>query len=118
MKDAILRFLVSKLGGVLTPIIAGVIGLGVSKLAGLSPELASSVDQMAVAAFVVGLIISIINYKTNAVQTNGMKQIQALVNTDQDGVPGPITYTEVRKAIELNQAEKETVVKKRRKTSK
>jgi hypothetical protein len=33
------------------------------------------------------------------VQTDGIKRIQALVNTDQDGIPGPVTYTEVRRAI-------------------
>jgi hypothetical protein len=33
------------------------------------------------------------------VNVRGVKQIQALVNTDEDGVAGPLTYTEVRRAI-------------------
>jgi hypothetical protein len=56
-------------------------------------------------ALIVGLlllwaaIMAAVNYATNAAQTPGIKRIQALVNTDQDGIPGPVTYTEVRKAI-------------------
>ena len=44
-------------------------------------------------------ILAACNYATNAVQTDGIKKIQAQVNTNQDGIPGPVTYTEVRRAI-------------------
>ena len=45
MKDKILAFLVSKLGGVITPLIAMGIAAVVSKLAMVDPKLAESVDQ-------------------------------------------------------------------------
>lgn len=99
MKDKILAFLVSKLGGVITPIIAMGIAAVVSKLAMVDPKLAESVDQVSLTGFIVALIISIVNYITNEVNVRGVKQIQALVNTDVDGVAGPLTYTEVRRAI-------------------
>lgn len=112
MKNAIISFFVSRLGGILTPIIAGVVGIGVAKLAALDPKLANSVDQVAVTAFVVGIIMSLVNYRTNTVQTDGVKQIQALVNTPQDGIPGPITYTEVRRAIAITDEERKALKKK------
>jgi lysozyme family protein len=43
--------------------------------------------------------MSAVNYATNAAQTDNIKHIQAIVNVPQDGVFGPVTYTEVRKAI-------------------
>ena len=101
MKNKILAFLVSKAGGVITPFIAMAVAAVVSKLAAIDPKLAESVDQVSLTGFVVALIISIINYVTNESQVAGVKKIQALVNTDVDGVAGPITYTEVRRAIEV-----------------
>jgi len=101
MKNKILAFLVSKLGGVITPIIAMGIAAVVSKLAMVDPKLAESVDQVSLTGFIVALIISIVNYVTNEVNAGGIKQIQALVNTDVDGVAGPLTYTEVRRAIAI-----------------
>jgi uncharacterized membrane protein YeaQ/YmgE (transglycosylase-associated protein family) len=103
VKNTILAFLVSRLGGILTPIIAGLIGAGIGKLATFDSNLASNVDQVAVTGFAVSFILSIVNYLTNRVQTDGIKSIQAMVNTDQDGVIGPITYSEVRKAIPVQQ---------------
>lgn len=99
MKDKILAFLVSKLGGIITPIIAMGIAAVVSRLAMVDPKLAESIDQVSLTGFIVALIISIVNYVTNEVNVRGVKQIQALVNTDVDGVAGPLTYTEVRRAI-------------------
>jgi len=101
MKDKILAFLVSKSGGFLTPLIAAGIAALVSKLAMVDPKLAESVDQVSLTGFIVAFIISIVNYITNEANVKGVKKIQALVNTDVDGVAGPITYTEVRRAIEL-----------------
>lgn len=99
IKLSILRFLVSRAGGIITPIVAGIVATAVTKLAAFDANLASTIDQTAIVAFVVAAIMSAVNYFTNAVQTDGVKRIQALVNTDEDGIPGPITYTEVRKAI-------------------
>ena len=99
MNNMILRFLVSRAGGILSPIIAGIVGVGIAKLATYDSHLASGIDQTAVTGFVVALILSAINYFTNLKQTDGVKAIQALVNVPQDGIPGPVTYTEVRKAI-------------------
>lgn len=106
MKDKFLAFLVSKLGGVITPFIAMAIAAVVSKLAMIDPKLAESVDQVSLTGFVVALLLSIVNYVTNEVNVKGVKKIQALVNTDVDGVAGPITYTEVRRAIEVKKPAK------------
>lgn len=103
MKNKILSFLVSKAGGILTPIVAGLVGAGVGKLASFDSSLASSIDQTAVTGFAVALLLSVVNYYTNSTQTEGIKAIQALVNVPQDGIPGPVTYTEVRKAIPIVQ---------------
>lgn len=102
LKLNLLRFLVSRSGGILTPLIAGIVATAVAKLAAFDANLASSIDQAAIVAFVVAAIMSLVNYVTNAVQTDGIKKIQALVNTDEDGIPGPVTYTEVRKALPVN----------------
>jgi uncharacterized membrane protein YeaQ/YmgE (transglycosylase-associated protein family) len=104
VKLTLLRFLVSRSGGLLTPIVAGLVGALVGKLASFDPHLADSVDQVAVTGFAVALLLSMVNYFTNAVQTEGVKKIQALVNTDQDGIPGPVTYIEVRRAIPTRRA--------------
>jgi hypothetical protein len=101
MKDKLLAFLVSKMGGVITPLIAMVVAAIVSRLAMVDPKLAESVDQVSLTGFIVALLISIVNYVTNEVNVKGIKKIQALVNTDEDGVAGPITYTEVRRAIAI-----------------
>jgi hydroxylamine reductase (hybrid-cluster protein) len=99
MKNTLLKFLVSRAGGILTPIIATAVGAAIAKLASYDSSLASQVDQVAVTGFVVSCIMAAVNYLTNTVQTDGIKKIQALVNATQDGIPGPVTYTEVRKAI-------------------
>ena len=111
MKDKLLAFLVSKLGGVVTPLIAMAVAAIVSRLAMVDPKLAESVDQVSLTGFIVALLISIVNYITNEVNVRGVKKIQALVNTDVDGVAGPITYTEVRRAIEV----KKPATKRKRK---
>lgn len=104
MKDKLLAFLVSKSGGIITPIIAMGVATLVARLAMFDPKLAESVDQTSLVAFIVALIISAVNYFTNEINVKGVKKIQALVNTDIDGVAGPITYTEVRRAIEVPKA--------------
>lgn len=101
MKNKILAFLVSKSGGFLTPIIAAFVASLVARLAMVDPILAETVDQTSLTGFIVAFIISIVNYLTNEVQSKGIKQIQALVKTDVDGVAGPVTYTEVRRAIAI-----------------
>ena len=99
IKLTVLRFLVSKSGSLLTPIIAGFVATLVAKVAAFDANLAGQIDQAAVVGFIVAALLAAVNYATNAAQTPGIKRIQALVNTDQDGIPGPITYTEVRRAI-------------------
>jgi hypothetical protein len=101
MKDKVLAFLVSKMGGVITPLIAMVVATVVSRLAMIDPKLAESVDQVSLTGFLVALLVSIVNYVTNEINVKGVKKIQALVHTDVDGVAGPITYTEVRRAVEV-----------------
>lgn len=99
IKLTILRFLVSKSGSVLAPIIAGFVATLAAKVAAFDADLAAQLDQPAIVGFTVAAILALVNYATNAAQTSGVKQIQALVNTPQDGIPGPITYSEVRRAI-------------------
>jgi hypothetical protein len=89
------------MGGIITPLIAMVVAAIVSRLAMVDPKLAESVDQVSLTGFIVALLISVVNYVTNEVNVRGVKKIQALVNTDEDGVAGPITYTEVRRAIAI-----------------
>jgi hypothetical protein len=101
IKDKLIAFLVSKLGGVITPLIAMVVAAIISRLAMIDPTLAESVDQVSLTGFVVALLISMVNYFTNEVNVKGVKKIQALVHTDVDGVAGPVTYTEVRRAIAI-----------------
>lgn len=101
MKNKILAFLVSKSGGFLTPIIAAFVASIVARLAMVDPTLAETVDQTSLTGFIVAFIISIINYVTNEKQAAGIKSIQALVNAKEDGVAGPKTYTEVRRAIAI-----------------
>jgi hypothetical protein len=96
MKAWLIHFFASRLGGILTPIIATGVGAVVARLAAYDPHLASSVDQMAVTGFVVALLMSLINIATNASQQKEIKTIRALANgTTPDGVT---SYTEVRPA--------------------
>ena len=97
MKNAILKFLVSRAGGILTPIVAGLVGAGVAKLAALDPSLAGMVDQTAIVGFVIAGIMSGLNYLTNAVQTDGIKAIQEEVGATVDGIPGPKTQAKVQR---------------------
>jgi small-conductance mechanosensitive channel len=101
MKDKLIAFLVSKSGGVIAPLIAMAVAAIVSRLAMIDPKLAESIDQVSLTGFLVALIISVVNYVTNEINVRGVKKIQALVKTDVDGVAGPITYTEVRRAIAI-----------------
>ena len=98
MKDTILAFLVSRAGGIVTPVLAAIVAWGVAQLAAWDASLAARVDEAAVVGFLWAVIMSGVNAWTNRIQTDGVKRIQALVNTDEDGVPGPITYIEVRRA--------------------
>jgi hypothetical protein len=106
MKEKLIQFLVSKLGGIVTPIIAGGVSWVVARLAAFDPNLASNVDQAAIVAFVWAGIMSLVNYFTNSKQTEEVKKIQAVVNVPQDGWFGPVTYTEVRRAIPVKSVEK------------
>jgi hypothetical protein len=101
MKDKLIAFLVSKSCGVIAPLIAMAVAAIVSRLAMIDPKLAESIDQVSLTGFLVAFIISIVNYVTNEINVRGVKKIQALVKTDVDGVAGPITYTEVRRAIAI-----------------
>jgi len=115
MKDKILAFLVSKAGGILSPIIAVGVATVVARLAMIDPKLAESIDQVSLTGFIVAALISIVNYVTNNANVVGVKKIQALVNTDVDGVAGPVTYTEVRRAIEIPKAKKPACSRKKKK---
>ena len=114
MKDKILAFLVSKAGGIITPIVATLVAAVVARLAMFDPKLAESVDQTSLVGFLVALILSVVNYFTTEINVSGVKKIQALVNTDEDGVAGPVTYTEVRRALEIPKAKKPACSRKKK----
>jgi hypothetical protein len=97
MKNAILRFLVSRAGGILTPVIAGLVGAGVAKIAALDPNLAGTIDQVAVTGFVLAAIMSALNAWTNQVQTDGVKQIQEDLGIRADGLPLEKTQAKVQR---------------------
>jgi hypothetical protein len=49
--------------------------------------------------FIIAALVSVANFYTNNTLTKDVKKIQAVVNVPQDGWFGPVTYTEVRRAI-------------------
>jgi hypothetical protein len=53
--------------------------------------------------FIIAALVSAANIFTNEKLTTDVKKIQAVVNVPQDGWFGPVTYTEVRKAIPVVQ---------------
>jgi len=73
IKLTILRFLVSKSGSLLAPIIAGFVATLVAKVAAFDANLAGQIDQAAIVGFIVAAILAAVNYATNSVQTNGIK---------------------------------------------
>ncbi len=91
--------MVSRAGGIVTPVLAAIVAWGVAQIGAWDSGLAERVDEAAVVGFLWALIMSLVNAYTNRVQTDGVKKIQALVNTDTDGIPGMVTYTEVRRAM-------------------
>jgi hypothetical protein len=96
VKTWIITFLASRLGSILTPVIATAVGAVIARLAAYDINLASSVDQAAVTGFVVALLVSVVNIATNAAQREEIKTIRAVVNgTNPDGTT---SYTEVRPA--------------------
>jgi hypothetical protein len=98
MKNAILKFLVSRAGGILTPVVSGLVGAGLAKLAALDPTLASPETQATITGCVMAVILGAINYWTNAVQTEGVKQIQTdLGGLEVDGVPGAKTQAKAQR---------------------
>lgn len=99
MLNLLTKFLVSRAGSIATPIIATAVAAAVARVAAYDPALAGQMDERAIVGFIVAVLVSAVNYFTNARQSAGVKQIQALVNAPKDGFAGPLTYTEVRRAI-------------------
>jgi hypothetical protein len=99
IKRLVTKFLVSRIGTIATPIIAGAIATLVTKVAAFDPALAGRLNDEALVGFIVAALVSVANYFTNEKLTTDVKKIQAVVNVPQDGWFGPVTYTEVRKAI-------------------
>jgi hypothetical protein len=106
MKAWALRFFLSRAGGIITPIVATIVSAAVVRVADFDATLAGSIDQAAVVAFLVAAIMSLINAWTNAANVPRIKRIQALVNVPQDGYAGPVTWTEVRRAVVANDPDK------------
>lgn len=99
IKTLATKFLVSRIGSIVTPIIATAVAATVARVAAFDPALAGKIDEAAIVGFIVAALISAVNYFTNDTLTKDVKKIQAVVNVPEDGWFGPVTYTEVRKAI-------------------
>ena len=99
MKKLITKFLVSRIGSIATPVIATAVAATVARVAAFDAALAGKIDEAALVGFLVAALVAAANYFTNDKLTENVKQIQAVVNVPEDGWFGPVTYTEVRKAI-------------------
>lgn len=99
----LLQLLTSKAANWLTPLLATLIGVAVSKLAAAAPWLdLTAVDAAAIAGAVVAIIVGTINAYTNKNLTQGTATVQALVNKvlpdakiNVDGIAGPNTVSKV-----------------------
>lgn len=99
IKRLFTKFLVSRMGSIATPIVATAVAATVARVAAFDPALAGKIDEAAIVGFLVAALVSAANYFTNSALTTDVKKIQAVVNVPEDGWFGPVTYTEVRKAI-------------------
>lgn len=99
IKRWITKFLVSRVGSIATPVIATAVAASIARVAAFDPALAGKIDEAAIVGFLVAALVSAANYFTNDKLTTDVKHIQAVVNVPQDGWFGPVTYTEVRRAI-------------------
>jgi hypothetical protein len=93
------KFLVSRIGTIATPLVAGVVAAAIARVATFDTALAGQINEEAIVGFIIAALVSAANYYTNTVLTTDVKKIQAIVNVPQDGWFGPVTYTEVRRAI-------------------
>jgi hypothetical protein len=109
----IIAWITSRLGGWLTPIILAGLAWLIAQATAHLPFLAeplSTIDQVAVAATIVAIIMAGVNALTNKYLTQGTKAIQEVAKEIQqarpdlalgqlavrpDGVPGPVTTTVV-----------------------
>ena len=103
IKKLATKFLVSRIGSIATPVIATAVAAAVTRVAAFDPALAGKIDEAATVGFIVAALVAAVNFFTNSTLTKDVKKIQAVVNVPQDGWFGPITYTEVRKAIPVVQ---------------
>jgi hypothetical protein len=99
IKRLFTKFLVSRIGSIATPIVAGVVAAAIARVATFDTALAGQINEEAIVGFIIAALVSAANYYTNTVLTTDVKKIQAIVNVPQDGWFGPVTYTEVRRAI-------------------
>ena len=103
IKKLATKFLVSRIGSIATPIVAGVVAAAIARVATFDTALAGQINEEAIVGFIIAALVSAANIFTNATLTKDVKKIQAVVNVPQDGWFGPVTYTEVRKAIPVVQ---------------
>jgi len=99
IKNLLTKFLVSRIGSIATPIVAGAVAVIIARVAAFDTALAGQINEEAIVGFIVAALVSAANYFTNDKLTKDVRNIQAVVNVEQDGWFGPVTYTEVRRAI-------------------
>ena len=99
IKKLLTKLLVSRIGAIATPIVAAAVAVIIARVAAFDTALAGQINEEAVVGFIIAALVSAANYFTNEKLTTDVKKIQAVVNVEQDGWFGPVTYTEVRKAI-------------------
>ena len=99
IKQLATKFLISRVGSIAAPVMATAVAAAVTRIASFDPALAGKIDEAAVVGFIVAALVSAVNYFTNSAQIDNVKKIQAVVNVPEDGWFGPVTFTEVRRAI-------------------
>ena len=98
MKNAILKFLVSKLGLVLTPIIGSGIALLAAKLGAIGVVIDPD-QQVAFAGWVATAIITLTQGLVLNQNADGVKEVQHVLRVPVDGVPGDVTIEGAAEAV-------------------
>lgn len=99
MKNAILKFLISRGGAIATPIAAAIIAAVAVKIDPFSHELAEQIKGPEVVGWLTAFLIAVIAAWANGKQREGAKSVQrALIaagdgEVRDDGVIGPVTVS-------------------------
>lgn len=116
MKNAILKFLISRGGAIATPIAAAIIAAVAVKIDPFSHELAEQLRGPEVVGWLTAFILAIVAAWANGKQREGVKDIQqSLVQAGKtavqiDGVAGPVTKASQREILGQKPEKKEPFI--------